>query len=380
MRNIFPWIINEKDSYPKFDLIALKKFIDSSHDQKLGWVRPPNSYGSEAGKLGEVGFSIDGQGSRNGSNLYAGNFAVVFGDSYAFCRQVGNSETWEAKLAQLSKSNFLNFGVGNYGVDQALLRFKQTIIPADAQVAILCFVPETISRILSYWKHYLEFGNTFAFKPRFKVLDGNLELIENYAQNIECYQNLFDAQNIGRVNCHDYFYENKFRKLQFRHLYIAKLFLNLNRNIRLFFLILTNRGNDALGPIAAHPKAFQQIMKENTAQAHSLYADISATALLELLLLEFKNECEARNLEPVIIVIPQLLDLAAKLSDAMNYEHFYKSISNTMACIDLTSFFRTQSDIDGMYIEDNYGGHLSAKGNEIVAKYMYDYLFISRQV
>ena len=36
-------------------------------------------------------------------------------------------------------------------------------IDKSTKLIILAFVPETIARIHSYWKHYLEFGNKFGF-------------------------------------------------------------------------------------------------------------------------------------------------------------------------------------------------------------------------
>ncbi len=65
-----------------------------------------------------------------------------------------------------------NFGVGNYGFDQALLRLERELPSLECRVVIMGVVPETISRVQSYWKHYFEYGNTLAFKPRF-ILEGD---------------------------------------------------------------------------------------------------------------------------------------------------------------------------------------------------------------
>jgi hypothetical protein len=373
-RKTFPWIINNSDSRPKFDTEALQKFLNTSHDPILGWMRPPNSSGVEDGKFGKVKFAIDGAGSRVGSNMFNNCFAVVFGDSYAFCRQVENEETWESKLSSLMQGNILNFGVGNYGADQAFLRFKQTPTPADAKVAILCFVPETISRILSYWKHYLEFGNTFAFKPKFIIVDGDLKLIDNYAKEFKDYLELYSHKNLHAVRSIDFFYKNKFRKLQFRGLYSYHFLKNFERNFRLLNSVLRINSNSLLSPIRLHPEAFQQIMIENTAQAHALYSDNNAVSLLSKILKEFKVECDNRALTSIVVVIPQLMDLAVSPLITDSYGDFYRNLSSSVKCLDLTSLFRAQEDIPSLYIEDHYGGHLSAKGNELVANYLHIYL------
>ena len=373
-RKTFPWLINNSDSFPRFDAVALHKFLDTSHDPILGWVRPPNSSGVEDGKFEKVSFAIDRDGSRVGSNTFDNCFAVVFGDSYAFCRQVENEETWESKLSNLIKGNVLNFGVGNYGADQALLRFKQTPTPADAKVAILCFVPETISRILSYWKHYLEFGNTFAFKPRFQIVDGKLQHIENYAKDLKDYLEISRYQNIQYIRSNDFFYRNKFRKLQFRGFYLYYFFKNFKRTFLLLNLVLRAKPNLDLSPNRSHPEAFQLIMTENTAQAHELYSDENAISLLSKILEEFKIECDNRDLAPIVVVIPQLMDLKANALTSHSYEDFYRNVSSFVNCVDLTPLFQAQDEILSLYIEDHYGGHLSANGNELVANYLHSYL------
>jgi hypothetical protein len=66
----------------------------------------------------------------------------------------------------------LNYGVGNYGFDQALLRFEKNK-HIQLEITIIGIVPETINRINSIWKHYLEFGNIYGFKPSFFIKGGN---------------------------------------------------------------------------------------------------------------------------------------------------------------------------------------------------------------
>lgn len=89
-----------------------------------------------------------------------------------------------------SHIGILNYGVGNYGVDQALLAYKNKKLPESIEVTIMCFVPETISRVHSYWKHYLEFGNTLAFKPRFILQNNDLVLVDNLISTKNDLQNI----------------------------------------------------------------------------------------------------------------------------------------------------------------------------------------------
>ena len=59
----------------------------------------PNSSGTEQGKDGSVTFTIDPSGSRVIDNDRPATIAA-FGDSFAFCRQVGDGETWESALGR----------------------------------------------------------------------------------------------------------------------------------------------------------------------------------------------------------------------------------------------------------------------------------------
>ena len=102
-----------------------------------------------------------------------------YGDSFTFCRQVNDDETWEYHLSKLQNTNVKNFGVGNYGLDQTILRLKREYPKNKTKIVIVGVVPDTISRILSSWKHYYEYGNTFAFKPRFILKNNILQVIKN---------------------------------------------------------------------------------------------------------------------------------------------------------------------------------------------------------
>ena len=61
-------------------------------------------------------------------------------------------------------------------------------------------MPETILRVHSFWKHYLEYGNTLAFKPRFEIInDDDLQRVFDYF----IYQSLPpffpEDRSVGRV-------------------------------------------------------------------------------------------------------------------------------------------------------------------------------------
>ena len=372
LRKDFQWLITEEDEHPELPKEALKKFINSSFDQHLGWVRKPNTTGIEKGKKGEITFHIDAYGSRISSMPELNKQVAVFGDSYAFCRQVTDEETWEEGIARRLNIGVLNFGVGNYGADQALLRYRSQELPSDVKVVVMCFVPETICRIQSYWKHYLEFGNTFAFKPRFTVSsEGKLELVENIIKTPDNFLNLLPLLPI--IQKHDEFYLRKFRKYQFRNLYISSFFRTPKRHMDLIRSLRAEKKSKTGLSAANTGDAFALVMKDNIREARDMYDDQKAVELLHKILLDFAKLAESRGHLPLILVIPQLLDFYEDKSKPLPYSRFFKKLSVEMNVIDMADLFRGQA-IQDIYIDDRYGGHLSAEGNELVAETVCDWL------
>ena len=122
----FQWLIDYEDETPKFDKKRLNKFFKESFDPELGWIRKPGTSGIEFNYKGSSKFKISKNGSRfNPSNKFKSTKIATFGDSFTFCRQVNDHQTWQSHLAKNLKTNVLNFGVGNYGLDQSYLKYRK---------------------------------------------------------------------------------------------------------------------------------------------------------------------------------------------------------------------------------------------------------------
>lgn len=372
-RKEFQWLITAQDEYPQLDPKALQKFINTSYDPMLGWVRKPNTSGTERSGNHQTHYTIDALGSRTFPHEFKTATIATFGDSYTFCRQVNDSDTWQAQLGRRVRNKVLNFGVGNYGIDQALLRYENTELPATVKYVVLGFVPETICRIHSYWKHYHEFGNTFAFKPRFELHNSNLKLYPNLMDAPE----KFDAlpQMLPQIQAHDFFYRSKFRKLQFRFPYLYRFVRNLNRNVGLLYKLtrrkVANKFHSMTPEIDHAP--FDLIMRSNIALSHKMYGQEKHTDLLKAILLRFKETAQKRGHIPIVLVMPQLNDLKMSPKGDLPYAFFFKTLQKDLSVLDLTNHLMQQNDVAGLYTEDVYGGHLSPKGNKLVSDNLYNY-------
>tara|TARA_B000000557_G_scaffold220785_1_gene188935 strand:- start:2974 stop:4212 length:1239 start_codon:yes stop_codon:yes gene_type:complete len=374
LKKDFQWIITEKDEIPKFDNKILSNFFTNSFDKELGWVRKPNTTGYEKTSNGKIKFQIDKNGSRELNKKFNKNLIATFGDSYTFCRQVNNNETWQSYLSQKLNAGVQNFGVGNYGLDQALLYYKRKKIDSSVKYIVMGFVPETICRIHSYWKHYLEFGNTFAFKPRYILKNNEIILLDNKISEIEDFNNL--SEILSDVKRNDYFYIRKFKSRQFRFPYSLSFFKNTFLNFSLFLLILKRRvliyfksdTDNFSGEI------FAKIMKSNIKESHNMYLNNKACDLLEMIIMNFKKEAKSRGHVPIILIMPQMFDLDYYRKNYISAcELFYSKLEKKINILDIGKFIKNEN-LNEIYVEDLYGGHFSKKGNKIVSNILLEYI------
>ena len=208
----FQWLIIDKDEFPILSETALKKFISHGFDKELGWSRKANTSHEETGKSNQITkWTINSKTARTNPSFDELDSKIsCYGDSFTFCRQVNDNETWEHFLSKLLDTNVLNFGVGNHGIDQSLLRLKRDFPRHKTDTVILTVVPDTISRIVSVWKHYYEYGNTFGFKPRFVLKNNELQLIKNPIDDESKFYRYRDF--LDEIRNNDFFYGKKFKK------------------------------------------------------------------------------------------------------------------------------------------------------------------------
>lgn len=254
-RSVFPLIPDSLiDSFNTWDL-------------DLGWSPRPNTKKRESlnGVKQNNYISIDSDGSRlrprgcdslNASASGQRDIAI-FGDSFAMCREVDDHQTIAWNLEYTYGIACSNFGVGGYGLDQALLRLEKILGQRSFSDVMVIVCPATIARSISIYRHWLEPGNILAVKPRFLV-DGDqlvlyhnpvsdksqLKNLENLSVSIQsndgCYE-MFSkglltpsAKTIYEHNIEAWSSHDKlFRLMLRRYLYLAEKF-----NFKPYFLLL----------------------------------------------------------------------------------------------------------------------------------------------
>lgn len=225
------------EEFPDIDESSLSKF--TSFDPELGWERQPNEVrkkdtGHERPDNPDadtVVYSTDEYGSRVcDTSRDVGEFTVTtYGDSFCFCRGVADSETFQYFLSDELGVHVGNYAVGNYGLDQALLRLKRRFNSDPSEYVILALSDKvTMNRIVSSWKHYFEFGNTFAVKPRYELQEDELQFIPSPITTKSDLLTLEQHREFLRT--HDYHYENWFVPHQIDRPYV-KYWIQNHRNI-----------------------------------------------------------------------------------------------------------------------------------------------------
>ena len=291
----------------------------------------------------------------------------TYGDSFVFSRQVNNNETWQWFLSEFTHSNVLNFGVGNYGIDQSLLRLKREYEQNRTPVVVMGVVPETIARILGVWKHYSEYGNFFGFKPRFELKDEKLTLVRNV---IDSKDKLYNIQSyLHHFQNHDYFYTNKFRKDMLYFPYSISLTRSARRNMPLIMALSKKKVQKYLGKIkTSSNRPWEMVLERNFEIVRSLYRDPDTINLFLKILEDFAAFGKQHKFKPVFLLMPYLQDLLYVKEHGCFYEDFVSQAREILHTIDLTQPLMQSNNLSNYYSSDFYGGHLNKSGNEFVAQ------------
>ena len=370
MKN-YKWIYKNKNFLSEIDQKKLLKFYNSTYDFDLGWEPIPNSRKKESFGNGQTGFiQFDNYGRRLDPNqkFKESNYAI-FGDSYALSRQVGEEETISYYLGKILKKYVSNYGVGNYGIDQAFLRYQKYRKSLLDKHILYLIVPESIVRISTRWRHLHETGNIFGFKPKFIIdKDGNLTTENNPIKEFSDYERNFNSfiNNSSKL-CKDPMYLLRFRDeaINFSNL----IRLKTSTYYKVFEYLEWVLKRNFLEKIS-DPSGLTIRMKSNSRFTNKCYSIFETKNLLKKLILEI-NSYHKGNIS--IFILPQLSDLQ---TNGFRRQEFFERIKDkyNINIFDATKFLKKQigsiSNAGTLYVEEGYGGHLNKKGNYLIAQWI----------
>jgi len=159
-RNGNPYFIYRSDFFARLDPAEVAK----RRYRPLGWPREQREPRTDPAKFGRI-------------------CASAFGDSFTYGEEVENDQTWPHAVADALKCEVRNFGVGAYGLDQALLRYE--LLMPETPIVLVGIIIEMLRReVAASWVFYAgrDIPAKYGFPPYFYekpyfLLRGN-ELIE----------------------------------------------------------------------------------------------------------------------------------------------------------------------------------------------------------
>jgi hypothetical protein len=371
------------EEFPEIDRELLGKF--SSFDSELGWVPQPNREkqkdtgdhlpGEEVRTT--VTYSTDAYGSRicpaRERDPDADRTVSTYGDSYCFCREVDDDETVQHYLAAELDTHVANYGGGNYGLDQALMRLKRQYPEDPTDYVFVVVTASSIARILSVWKHYQEFGNVLAAKPRYVLEDGDLERIESPVDEKE---DLLDLESKADVlRAYDFHYDHWFKPHFATRPYTADL-LEKDEHLRYAGYTAGKELERRLGrsipgidfDLAQTRSALR--LERPRVRYHERLFD-THEPLFDALVGEFVDYADERDFEPVFVMVQQLRYATYEAEHGPIYGDLLERLDDRyddLTTIDMaTHLSPDDGDVESLYVERGEGGHYSPETNREIA-------------
>lgn len=369
--------------FPKVSPQVLEKF--KSFDPELGWEPKENSFnkdnmGTYTGLPSNNHYTIDAYGSRLLPYQFPRGLVSTYGDSFCLCREVSDENTFQAFLSKKLQSYVSNYGVGNFGMDQAILRLEKRYPQDPTKHIILAITPWTIERIISVWKHYSEPGNILAAKPRFTLEDNQLKYIPNFIQNKAEFANLCRYKDFLHQYDGNYpYFCQEFAKQPSSalwHFIQNKNLMNFVLKRSLYDVACTQKNSTHEAKKIEFLKAaklyVQETSRQKTRYLENLFKEHSS--LFITLLEKFVAFASIQNAKAYILMLPSYEHVKFIQEGGDIYQNSLDLAQEKLTStpiIDMYSYWKDLSlkDLDSMYV-DTFGHH-SVKGNEFIAEVLH---------
>lgn len=367
----YNWFYKNENFINKVNQIQLNKFFNSTFDYELGWEPLANSKKKESiGNDQDVFLKFDYLKRRidPNQNLVDSNFAI-FGDSYALSRQVKEDETIAYYLGKELKKYVPNYGVGNYGIDQAFLRYRKYHRQLKKKHILYIVVPESIVRINTRWRHLHETGNTFGFKPKFKIKNQKQLILEkNPIKSFSDYEKIFNSFKEGDSELiNDPMFKLRFKEEAFNLSNLIGFKIStFYKILELIEWCLKRRFLESI----SDPNGLSIRMRSNSRFTNKCYSNLEMKNLLTQLILKINSE---HKREMSIFFVPQLSDLKINNSRREKYIENLRNLYN-IKIYDATKLFTKEigslKNAESLYVEKGFGGHLNKNGNLLIARWI----------
>ena len=323
-------------------------------DSVLGWrYRPghqegPNIVNADGLHSRRVYAALASPGTRR---------LAAFGDSFVYCNEVGVDECWTSRMEQADgHTEVLNFGVGGYGIDQALLRYLHEGRGLAAETVILGFTTDDLRRLVNVYRRFLSSREIPLFKPRFAFDDhGGLRLLPTPVPRIETYADLAaHPRGVLPFGRDDHWYQPLIYE---NPLYDWSATVRLLTNV---WLRVRDRYFDP-----------DRIWTGQAFNEHS-----TAFRLQIALFQAFADSARAYGHVPVIVLLPDRTSLGLRERGLPTlYSPLTRALqAHGLGYLDTADAFERRGFAGGVDRWFNPGGHYSPEGNAVVAAWLREQL------
>lgn len=382
------------EEFPEIDREVIEKF--STFDPELGWCPQPNRTkkkdtadhlpGEEVRNV--VTYSTDEYASRvcpAADRDQDGDAPTVstYGDSYCFCREVNDDETFQHYLGERLGTYVRNYGGGNYGMDQALMRMKRQYPEDQTDYVVMFIAAASIARILSVWKHYQEFGNVLAVTPRYTLDGGELKRIDI---PIDKKEDLLDLESYADfLRSNDHHYEHWFKPHHASPPYAANFLDNPDKiGYALYSALAELESEQEISIPGVDPGRLLSeatlALEQQRVKYHEQLFD-EKEDLFTAIVGEFVSYAEEEGFTPVLAMSQQLRYVQYELNQGPIYGDLMERLDEqfpNLTTIDVGATIRESDDLEEarqLYVQRGEGGHYSPEANDKIAQVLYDRLF-----
>ena len=309
-------------------------------DPNLGWTVGASRRSAD-GRYRSTAAAARDDGGAPGAETTHAAWAVAFGDSFTHGDDVPGDATWEHALFARTGRPVVNFGVPGYGVDQALLRYRDIGPAWRSSVVFIGFMADNIGRHVNRYRPFLwPADRMFFVKPRFELDGDRLTLIPSPFHADDEYLAPGLEARLRAVGEHDAWY---------RPAWYSHSSWDSFRTARVFRTVLELRG--ARGP-----------------RWRELYADPRAVALTRRILLDFAAAVRQAGSAPVVLFFPdQTVCADARAGRAALAQPLLASLAHSgVEVVDLTAVVTAAAGHGTP--ETNFRPHYSPELNAAVGK------------
>lgn len=277
---------------------------------------------------------------------------AAFGDSFVYGSEVPLSASWAARIERANPSvEVLNHGVHGYGLDQALLRYRMEGHALHPRVVVMGFVADDLGRLLNVYSPFRSHWLPAFGKPRYVIQGNELRVVASPLRSQADYLHYLDRPADMRAwKDADWWYEP---------VLYGNVLYDHSATIRLAthgWILLKRRYLD----------------RDRPRRGATINTGSEAYRIQLRIFEEFVKEATSHGEVPLVVLFPERESVARLLRGGGTvYAPMLEDLTRLrIPFADAAGAFRAAGDTlaEAGWFEP--GGHYSAKGNEIVARWL----------